>query len=259
MIFEGKRDNRPLCSKKDHSCEPHFHHSIEMLYVLSGEKTVYLGEKTYRLMPRDLLLCTPYVMHSYLPSENGEQFAVTAPSVYCEAFEKACNGKTPMNAVYHDDAGELLPLFERLSNCDNNILHIGLINVILGIFLQNVPLVITQDKKEPTLVERIVNYIDESYSEDITLKKISSYFGYSPNYFSTMFKHHFHTSFPNYLNQVRIRKSITLLNTHNVSTVYSLCGFKNPQQYFLYFKKTYGYTPKQFLKNYKNEMQPLLL
>ena len=227
---------------------PHFHRSIEILYVLSGEKSVLYGDETYLLSPRDLLVCVPYLTHAYSPSKDGEQFVLTAPTNYCELFEKNCNDALPATAVYHDKNGELIPLFEKLSNCDNDVLFIGLLNTILGIFAQHTTFVKVKQAKERTLVERIVEYIDERYCEDITLTSLSSHFGYSPNYFSALFKRHFRVGFPTYLNSVRIRKSVNLLHTHSISSIYALCGFHNSQQYFLHFKKNYGCTPKQFFK-----------
>jgi AraC-like DNA-binding protein len=50
-----------------------------------------------------------------------------------------------------------------------------------------------------------------------------------------------------YINYVRVQKSTELLKTNQISAVYFLCGFKNPQQYFLNFKKYYGCTPKEYL------------
>lgn len=248
MYFESGRDNKKYFARKDNACAPHFHRSVEILYVLSGEKTVEVGGETLLLSPRDMLVCAPYLTHAYAPNQNGEQFVLTVPTQYCEAFEKACERALPATAVYHDTDGELLPVFERLHDCGNDILFTGFINLLLGVFLQHVPLVKTQKNKERTLVERIVEYIDAQYAEDITLHTLARRFGYSPNYFSSLFKRHFRIGLPAYLNGVRVRKSVKLLPTHHISSIYALCGFHNSQQYFLHFKKTYGCTPKQYLK-----------
>ena len=92
--------------------------------------------------------------------------------------------------------------------------------------------------------KEIAKYIDEAYDKPLTLSTLAARFGYSPNYFSWLFKQHFKTSFPQYLNRIRVRKSLPLLRTKKVYAVCYECGFNSPQQYYLHFKKFYGCSPK---------------
>lgn len=253
MYFETGRDNSKHYARQDNLCAPHFHQSVEILYVLRGEKKVFIGDGAYVLQSHDTLVCSPYVMHHFLPDKTGEQIVVTCPVEYCPQFGKLCERMQPSVPVFHDYKKKLLPLFLLLENCHNEILFTGLVNTILGKFIQQTPFIPLQKSRERTLVERIVSYLDEHYTENVTLRSLAKEFGYSPNYFSYIFKRHFHSGLPEYLGGVRIRKSIPLLKTRNVSDVYFLCGFNSPQQYFLHFKKTYGCTPKEFLQNAKRQ------
>ena len=251
MYFETGRDNSKYYARGDNLCLPHFHQSVEILYVLQGEKTVFIGDRHYLLHPNDMLVCTPYVMHYFPPDGQGEQMLITCPAEYCQRFVKLCESMQPSDPIFHDIKKELLPVFSMLESCDNDVLFTGLVNMLLGKFIEHVPFLSVQQNKERTLIERIVSYLDVHYAENVTLHTLSKEFGYSPNYFSHLFKRHFHSGLPQYLGGVRIRKSIELLKTRNVSDVYFLCGFNSPQQYFLHFKKTYGCTPKAFLRNKK--------
>ena len=253
MYFETGRDNSIHYARLDNLCPPHFHQSVEILYVLKGEKTVFVGDGQYVLRPHDVLICTPYVMHHYLPDSTGEQIVVTCPVEYCQQFEKLCESMQPIRPVYHDSKRELLPFFSLLEAHGNKVLFSGIVNTILGKFIEATPFVPLKKNRERTLIERIVSYLDEHYAESVGLDTLSTQFGYSPNYFSSLFKRHFRSGFPEYLGGLRIRKSVPLLKTHNVSEIYFLCGFNSPQQYFLHFKKTYGCTPKEFLQNAKQK------
>lgn len=166
--FETARDSEIFYQQDDNVCAPHMHRSIEFLYVVEGEKRVWLNGKRYDLQTGDFMLCPPYCVHCYERAQNGVQIA---------------------------------------------------------------------------------KYIDEEYGKPLTLSALASRFGYSPNYFSWLFKRHFQTSFPQYLNGIRVRKSLPLLRTKKVYAVCYECGFNSPQQYYLHFKKFYGCTPKEFLKS----------
>ncbi|MDE5896915.1 MAG: AraC family transcriptional regulator, partial [Clostridia bacterium] len=90
-------------------------------------------------------------------------------------------------------------------------------------------------------------YIDEHYAESLTLAEAAGKFGYAPNYFSSLFKRYFRIGFAQYVNSVRVRKSIPLLKTQKASSVCYDCGFRSPQQYFLNFRKVFGCTPYEYL------------
>ena len=98
-----------------------------------------------------------------------------------------------------------------------------------------------------TQIHRIADYIDKNYASPIGLEELASEFGYSPNYFSSLFKKYFMTGVTQYINSVRVQKSVPLLKTQKISAVYFLCGFQSPQQYFLNFRKFFGCTPYEYL------------
>lgn len=248
MYFETHRDKEIFYSQADNYCQAHFHRSVELLYVTKGEKTIFLNGKEYRLCVGDLLVCPPYSLHAFPPSERSEQIVTTVPANVCPNFEKLCNTQAPETPVFHDQNGEIASLIKKLKNCKNDILFSGLVNYILGIYTENTHFYPIKERGERSFIERVIAYIDEYYMQPIPLSAIAKCFGYTPNYFSALFKKYFYASFIEYLNGVRIQKSLPLLETHAVSSVYFLCGFNSPQQYFLHFKKFYGCSPKQFLK-----------
>ena len=151
MYFETGRDNSKYYAHKDNNSPPHFHQSVELLYVLRGEKTVLVGDKQYVLHPNDMLVCAPYVMHRFSPCEQGEQMVATCPTEYCSQFEKLCETMQPSTPVFHDSLQELLPAFTALKACDNDVLFTGIINTILGKFMEKVPFVPIQNNKEQSL------------------------------------------------------------------------------------------------------------
>lgn len=247
--FETSRDSKTFYHQGDNRCAAHMHRSVELLYVLEGEKRVWLNGKRYDLQSGDFILCPPYCVHRYEAAEHGLQIAATIPTEYCEKFDELCKTTLPQTHVLRDTDGELLRLTTALKNPPNALFFSGVANQILGIFTAKVPFLPAESGKERALVEQIAKYIDEEYAKPLTLSALAARFGYSPNYFSSLFKKHFKTGVAEYVNGIRLRKSLPLLRGKKVYAVCYECGFNSPQQYYLHFKKFYGCTPKEFLKN----------
>lgn len=253
MYFETSRDIKIFYHQGDNRCTAHMHRSVEILYVLKGKKRVWLNGKCYDLQVGDFMLCPPYCVHCYEPAENGLQIVATIPTEHCEKFDELFKNTLPQTHVLRDTDGELLRLTTALENPPNSLFFSGVAYQLLGLFAAKVSFLPAENGKESALVEQIAKYIDGEYAKPLTLSTLAAHFGYSPNYFSSLFKKHFKTGVVEYLNAIRVHKSLPLLRTKKVYAVCYECGFNSPQQYYLHFKKFYGCTPKEFLKNANRE------
>lgn len=247
MYFEGTRDSQVYYTKEqDNFCEAHFHRSTEILLVITGEKRVEVNDKAYVLHAGDVLFCPPYAVHTFIPTDNSTQIVVTLLPEHCEHFEQFCQKQEPSTYIVHDN-GMILQLVHALQNAENSFIQEGASAMLVGLFVQKTTFSPVR-KKNALKIRQIADYITAHYAEQITLQSLAKAFGYSPTYFSAMFKKAFYMTLPQYVNAVRIQKSLSLLKTHNVSSIYFLCGFNNPQQFFLHFKKIHGCTPSKYLK-----------
>jgi two-component system response regulator YesN len=97
-------------------------------------------------------------------------------------------------------------------------------------------------------INQALNYIEENYSKDLSLKKVSDEVGLSLYYFSHLFKEEIGESFVTYLNKLRIRKSkLLLINSNfNIAEIAYKVGY-NDQNYFTRVFKDYeDLTPSEF-------------
>ena len=247
MYFETQRDSQRYYHDGDNTCLPHFHRSVEFLFVLKGEKQVFVDGKEFVLQENQLLVCPPYTLHSYLQS-NGRQIATTVSSDFCAEFEQFCKAQSPQSFIVTDTDGETLRLIQQLERPCNRTYLRGIVNCLLGLYQMKTTFSPKGDIGEKTLIIQIAEYIHANYAEPLTLETLSKQFGYSRNYFSSLFKKFFQTGVTQYINSVRVQKSVKLLRTQKISNVYALVGFQSPQQYFLNFKRFYGCTPKEYLR-----------
>jgi len=112
----------------------------------------------------------------------------------------------------------------------------------------------SDDKINSDMAEKLINYIKENYSKDISLTDIAEYFNMSPCYLSTMFKHYTGENFKDYLNCYRVKKAKEYLQKGNMktATVAKLVGCNSINTFIRIFKKYEGVPPGQFGTKNKN-------
>lgn len=82
-------------------------------------------------------------------------------------------------------------------------------------------------KNYPEIIKNCMNYIDFHYREELTLHKLAAMNYVSDSYLSNLFKKSTSVSLIEYINSVRIRQSLVLLNSTDLSIqeIASRCGF----------------------------------
>ncbi|MGI6084998.1 MAG: response regulator transcription factor [Acetivibrionales bacterium] len=95
-------------------------------------------------------------------------------------------------------------------------------------------------------------YIQENYMEPITLDTISAIAGFNSSYFSALFKKECGVSFVEYLSEVRIKKSKSLLKETDLSIaeICNMVGYQDIKHFNKTFKKISGVSPAEFRKLY---------
>lgn len=94
----------------------------------------------------------------------------------------------------------------------------------------------------------LLDYINEHYSEPITLTEMSMHFHFNPSYLSSFFATHHHEGFKEHLNRVRIDKAAELLRKGEIpiSEIGSMVGYGDHSYFCKVFKKSTGISPSQY-------------
>ncbi len=96
----------------------------------------------------------------------------------------------------------------------------------------------------------IIPYINEHFSEPLTLKAVASLIPMNASYFSVYFKQITHENFIDYLTKIRMKEAKKLIETtnHSISNICNMVGYKNLSHFYQTFKKLYNDSPSAYRK-----------
>lgn len=100
------------------------------------------------------------------------------------------------------------------------------------------------------VLDKILEYIEFSYAEKVTLKDMAKLFFYNEKYLGRVFKAHTGTSFHQYVSNLRLQKATDLLAETEKSIVEIACdcGFTDGAYFNRVFKAKMNLNPSEFKK-----------
>ena len=104
-----------------------------------------------------------------------------------------------------------------------------------------------KSREKKAIVETITKYLNEKYTQDISLYTLSKNMYLSPVYISKIFKEIMGDSPINYLIQIRLTKAKDLLKDSELSikTIAKMVGYNDPYYFSKLYKKYYGISPNK--------------
>ena len=240
----------------------HWHESLELLFVLTGEVTVLTGDKQTTLQPDDILLINGNVIHEL----HSDGCVLIAVQIKLSKFDIP---QTVVNQLYFDCNSITHPVperFERIKRlitsmlqfdtADSEMLFRGrtLAYALLGELAQNFkaekPVAELNTHKHLERMNNILRYIGEHCHEQLTLGQLAEQEHLSTPYLSSFFEKHMGVNFTTYYTNLRLERAMhDLLYTDiTVEQVAAKNGFSDPRAYVRAFKKKYGVLPSQYRK-----------
>lgn len=248
----------------------HYHSTYEIYFLLAGQRTYFIKDRTYFISPGDLVFINKLEVHK--TSDIGEPGHERIVINFSERFIGA-------EHPYFDPA--LLGAFQHPS-------HVFSLKLQEQIFVQTLMNKLSQELKErPTgyetyvklllaelllyasrMAERkeapaaphasplhrkiseIVRYINDHFHETMTLPSISERFYMSPYYLSRAFKEVTGFTFVEYVNTTRIKEAQRLLKETELKIIEiaEKVGFDNIAHFGRMFKKLTRLTPLEYRK-----------
>lgn len=101
-------------------------------------------------------------------------------------------------------------------------------------------------------VRKVMDYVNQHLSEELTLSILAEFSDLSPNYLSAMFKSTVGVSLWDYITSRRIEHACVLLKDRSDLTmleIAELCGFNNSANFNKTFRKITGMTPRDYRRH----------
>lgn len=192
-------------------------------------------------------------MKDHIAKHDFISFERTSEEFVCFLEEQPCLTEEDVKKLYNGflfiirDSKEGLDEMERINSCKYLRQLYDMWTSIIHEKLEGVSKAV-QFKNCSYLIKRIASFIEENYSQEITLNLLSKQFNVSPNYISRLFKEETGEALFNYINAVRVEKAKKLLLDADLKIyeVSDKVGFKSPVHFNIVFNKFTGTTPKQY-------------
>jgi AraC-like DNA-binding protein len=112
-----------------------------------------------------------------------------------------------------------------------------------------------EEESDSRRVQKVKNYINKNYKEELRLEDIASVAGMSPSSFSRFFKLHTGKTLSEYIIDLRLGYATrNLVDTMmSVAEISFDCGFNNLSNFNRIFKKKMNCSPSEYRENYRKK------
>lgn len=232
----------------------HWHDFYEIEYVLSGSGSCIINDAVYPFKEGDLFFLTP---------SDFEEVKINAGNSV-RLLNISFDNNWIANDIYVSISDGIVItdypsyLIDRINTeYDQNDIHNAqyiryLLNCILiDVIRQSSAMSdVVNDSKYSEYVHKALKFIHAHFREQISQTDVADSIGLSRNYFCSKFHEEVGLSFKQFLTELRLKYSLSLLVNSDfpITDVCLISGFNDFSNYFHIFKKRYKLSPLQYRK-----------
>lgn len=260
-------------SASEAASKPHMHTYFQIYYVAKGSLTHYVGNASSVLTRGDMFIIPPGTSHhitrgtdaefysfSFMPDTFGEPTDSNRLAVgFLRTLEKAGNDHihpkitVPSDEVLHIESimSEMLRTFQQKNLGYGEALRaygILLLNLFVRVYYETMPdkfQLDTQSSRQAVLLG--IQYIDQNFTEQLTLDDIARRCAISKSCFCSQFTAITGTTFHKYLNTCRVNHAVGYIKKgYKLTSIYGLCGYSDFSTFYRNFKKVTGLSPEEY-------------
>ncbi len=249
----------------------HHHDFYEIYFFLSGNVSYNIESRNFRLTPGDVLLISPNELHQPVftqEKQNYERVVLWIHEAYLEQFDFPGQKVSRCFDTAHPQHTNLI----RMGSGNRELIYYLLqqlmeeqdtegyaselyavgcliqILVMLNRMAEQTEVTSEQKAHADSVVYRVLGYINEHYSEDLSLDFLANRFFISKYHLSREFNRIVGTSVYRYIIQKRLVMAKQMMSAGiPSSTVYQHCGFGDYSNFYRAFKAEYQCSPKEYV------------
>lgn len=241
----------------------HSHDYIEIAFILSGSEKYRIDDRYYTVTEGDLLILNPGARHQALltsPAHPATEFFIGFSDIQFNGYEKNYVPLPGGQILYHTTGELRQKLFKICASmaAENAVCRYGRYFMLKSYLIQLLLLII-REQTDPIeiktgcsfdsvnkkyVVEQIVIYLEEHYSEKISLDQIAENMYLSPFYISKIFKSETGDAPIRHLINIRLERAKELLEkgfSGSIQEVAAQVGYDDAYHFSKLFKKNTAY------------------
>lgn len=251
MIYQNWDEHLFVKVTNNNNYHAHMHRQVEIFYVLDGAIEIAVSGQKKLLEKGMVSIAFPNVVHETFTPEHSSAVMIIFNHTLLPDFSAEFNTQTPKNPFLdcpqNAEPFSLLVngLLEHKNNTDIRISK-GYLYLITAMILSQMPLVKQAKRYDSAgICQDISNYLNQHFTEELSLSQLADALGYSKYHISHIFKEKFGCSYNDHLKRLRAEYAMGLL-THSELSMTDICfasGFSSPRSFYRAFHEIYGTSP----------------
>lgn len=251
--------------------EPHQHDFFHYAYVVEGRGLVRIGEEELEVNKGEMFLVPIRTRHEIYSIDNLTNINIkftTHPALEAKLNRLACHIKTLSlheenivrsildEAVFFDEFSEEM-INTRFTELLLNLLRRRPAQSSAGVAERRIvsEFAAAPDQTCEELTP-VIDYILRHIDQPLNVNVLAEMSGYSDSYFCTLFRRSFGQTPIQYINYLKIDRSIKLMacTDYNVTKIAEMLGFDNVHYFSRLFKQKIGIAPNEYMKKMKGDI-----
>ncbi len=248
---------------------PHRHSALEIIVPEENIYTVLCNRNTYVIQPAQILLIPPGITHEIIAPTGGKRYIYLMNVSYFASLRSFARIMSILsqpllitreeNEKAYDDIYGLLNRMKDDYFSREEFSDLSIPSMLLQLFIclgknydrqlsissESMP---AKRKEYMDLFTSTLEYIDEHFTEKLSLEDMAAKTGFSKFHFSRLFKKYTNYNFSDYLCLRRVREAETLLLRHDIpiTDVAITSGFSSISTFNRIFKQQKGCSPSEY-------------
>lgn len=234
----------------DVTCIKHLHPYAEIVIVTEGTLEMVIGNQKYSIKTGQGVYVSPFEMHSFDSPAHNKCHVILFSKELSGYFHDFLLDKEITGHIF-SLSQESTMLSERTLPDMNNTVDYFTAQATLSLLCLDIIHGCEFRKKErcpDDIIERTLQYINENFSNELSLESVARHVGVRPVTLSKTFSKKLGENFSTYVHFLRCNSAANMMKKTDLtlSDIACRCGFGSIRSYNRVFRALYGMTPSEY-------------